>query len=54
MNGQDYSSVIEFELDKTLHCTCQKITTMIPWIVRNEDEIQLRSNRMVGRLKQSM
>lgn len=30
MNGQDYSIVIEFELDKTLHCTCLKITIVIP------------------------
>lgn len=30
MNGQDYSHVIEFELDKTLHCTCLKITIGIP------------------------
>lgn len=44
MNGQDYSNVIEFELDKTLHCTCLKITIVILWIERNEDEIQLCSN----------
>lgn len=30
MNGQDYSHVIEFELDKTLQSTCLKITTVIP------------------------
>lgn len=54
MNGQDYSNVIEFELDKTLHCTCLKITIVIPRIVRNEDKIQLCSNRMVGRLMESV
>lgn len=30
MNGQDYSNVIEFELDKTLHSTSLKITIAIP------------------------
>lgn len=54
MNGQDYSHVIEFELDKTLHCTCLKITIVIPRIEGNEDKIQLHSNRMVRRLRESM
>lgn len=54
MNRQDYRNVIEFELDQTLHCTCLKITTVIPRTVRNEDEIQLCSNHMDGRLRESM
>ena len=54
MNGQDYSDVIEFELDKTLHCTRLKITIAIPWIARNEAGIQLCSNHMVGRRRERM
>ena len=54
MNRQDYRNVIEFELDQTLRCTCLKITTAIPRIVRNEGEIQLCSNRMDGRLRESV
>lgn len=54
MNGQDYRNVIEFELDKNLYCTCLKITTVIPRIVRNEAAIQLCSNCMDRRLRESM
>lgn len=54
MNGQDYRNVIEFELDQNLPCTRLKITTVIPWIVRNEDEMQLCSNHMDRRLRERM
>lgn len=54
MNRQDYRNVIEFELDQTLHCTCVKITTVIPRTVRNEVGIQLSSNCRDGRLRKSM